>query len=118
MAHRVQLALYDLSRGMAKAMSMAILGKQIDGESILMHTMITKSSEREQRRESRERVRTLRGGTCEFTLCPSSGKARFFRIFLENSLRNSLHSVCLKSRRPHRAASTRHPQLAWATTLP
>lgn len=32
MAHRVQLALYDLSRGMAKAMSMAILGKQIDGE--------------------------------------------------------------------------------------
>ncbi|CAM9435604.1 unnamed protein product [Scytosiphon promiscuus] len=31
MAHRVQLALYDLSRGMAKAMSMAILGKQIDG---------------------------------------------------------------------------------------
>ncbi|CAM9687415.1 unnamed protein product [Pylaiella littoralis] len=28
---RVQLALYDLSRGMAKAMSMAILGKQIDG---------------------------------------------------------------------------------------
>eukprot|EP00904_Undaria_pinnatifida_P002594 jgi/Undpi1/12335/HiC_scaffold_5.g02011.m1 len=31
MAHRVQLALYDLSRGLAKTMSMAILGKQIDG---------------------------------------------------------------------------------------
>ncbi|CAM9704975.1 unnamed protein product [Ectocarpus sp. 12 AP-2014] len=37
MAHRVQLALYDLSRGMAKAMSMAILGKQIDG---IWHTGI------------------------------------------------------------------------------
>ena len=34
MAHRVQLALYDLSRGMAKAMSTAILGKQIDGERV------------------------------------------------------------------------------------
>lgn len=34
MAHRVQLALYDLSRGMAKAMSMAILGKQIDGKTM------------------------------------------------------------------------------------
>lgn len=32
MAHRVQLALYDLSRGMAKAMSAAILGKQIEGD--------------------------------------------------------------------------------------
>lgn len=32
MAHKVQLALYDLSRGMAKAMSMSIIGKQIDGE--------------------------------------------------------------------------------------
>lgn len=31
MAHKVQLALYDLSRGLAKTMSMAILGKQIDG---------------------------------------------------------------------------------------
>ncbi|CAM9612388.1 unnamed protein product, partial [Choristocarpus tenellus] len=31
MAHKVQLALYDLSRGLAKSMSMAILGKQIDG---------------------------------------------------------------------------------------
>eukprot|EP00903_Cladosiphon_okamuranus_P013917 g12945.t1 len=37
MAHPVKLALYDLSRGMAKAMSMAILGKQIDG---IWHTGI------------------------------------------------------------------------------
>ena len=35
MAHKVQLALYDLSRGLAKTMSMAILGKQIDGEKLL-----------------------------------------------------------------------------------
>lgn len=33
MAHKVQLALYDLSRGLAKTMSMAILGKQIEGEN-------------------------------------------------------------------------------------
>lgn len=32
MAHKVELALYDLSRGMAKALSMNFLGKQIDGE--------------------------------------------------------------------------------------
>lgn len=32
MANNVQLALYDLSRGMAKALSMSFLGKQIDGE--------------------------------------------------------------------------------------
>lgn len=31
MAHTVQLALYDLSKGMAKAMSMSIIGKQLDG---------------------------------------------------------------------------------------
>ncbi|CAM9440026.1 unnamed protein product [Ascophyllum nodosum] len=37
MSHKVQLALYDLSRGLAKSMSMAFLGKQIDG---IWHTGI------------------------------------------------------------------------------
>lgn len=36
MAHKVQLALYDLSGGLAKSMSMAILGKQIDGKRLLL----------------------------------------------------------------------------------
>lgn len=31
MAGRVQLYVYDLSRGMAKAMSLGLTGKQIDG---------------------------------------------------------------------------------------
>lgn len=35
MAHKVQLALYDLSRGLAKTMSMAVLGHQIDGKNLL-----------------------------------------------------------------------------------